>query len=158
VSTFARLTPVGILVTLALAPSAHAAIQVDRGIAGARLGNTRGEVRAALGSPSKTATGTNEFGPFVTYRYAGKITVNFQGRDRVTSVETAGLGDRTAGGIGVGSTDGDLKNGVKGLQCESLGGTTSSCRTGPLQAGKRITDFRIADGKVQSILVGIVID
>jgi hypothetical protein len=47
-----------ILVTLALlaplaAPSAASAlIQVDKGIAGARLGNSRADVRKALGTPA----------------------------------------------------------------------------------------------------------
>ena len=157
-TTPARCLILTVLLAFALAPSAHAAIQLDRGIAGARLGNTRAEVRAALGSPSKVGTGTNDFGRWVRYTYPGKIIVFFQGREQVTSVETAGLGDRTARGIGVGSTEGELKGAVKGLQCESLGGTTSSCRTGPLEAGNRLTDFRVANGRVESVLVGIVID
>ena len=106
----------------------------------------------------RVGTGTNDFGRWVRYGYPGKLIVFFQGRERVTSVQTAGLGDRTAGGIGVGSSEADLKAGVKGLECESLGGTTSSCRTGPLQAGRRVTDFRVAKGKVESVIVGIVID
>ena len=56
-----RLSLLLALTFLALAPDAVAMIQVDRGIAGARLGASRADVRAALGKPSKTASGTNEF-------------------------------------------------------------------------------------------------
>src|SRR3954447_21764262 len=89
---------------LATAGSAQAMIQVDRGIAGARIGKTRAQVRAALGSPAKVTSGTNAFGKWVNYRYAGGLRVMFQGRTRVTSVSTTGRGDRTARGVGVGSS------------------------------------------------------
>jgi hypothetical protein len=75
---------------LFLAPAAEAMIQVDNGIAGARLGNTRAEVRAALGKPAKTATGSNDFGPFVRYTFAGGVRVVLPGQDHVTSVDDDG--------------------------------------------------------------------
>jgi len=142
---------------LFLAPAAEAMIQVDNGIAGARLGNTRAEVRAALGKPTKTATGTNDFGPFVRYTFAGGVRVFFQGKTNVTSVETTGLGDRTAKGIGVGSSEAALKAKVGGIKCETFG-SVRSCHTGDFLPGKRITDFRISGGKVTSVSVGLVID
>ena len=54
---------------------ATAMIQIDRGIAGARLGATRDDVRAALGKPTKVAAGTNEFGRWVRYTYDGGLRV-----------------------------------------------------------------------------------
>jgi hypothetical protein len=144
------------LFLLASAPAAEAMVQVDRGIAGARLGNTRAEVRAALGTPASTATGTNDFGPWVRYTFAGGIRVTFQGRTKVTAVETTGRGDRTAGGVGVGSSEAAVKA-LAGIKCENLG-TVRSCHTGKFLAGQRVTDFRINAGKVSSVLVGIVID
>src|SRR5215218_2439297 len=104
----------GLLAAAVLAPlgapaSADAMIQVDRGIAGARLGNSRAEVRAALGTPSKVTSGTNDFGPWVNYRYAGGLRVTFQGRTQVTSVSTSGRGDRTSRGVGVGSSEAAVK-------------------------------------------------
>lgn len=156
---YARLTPIWItLATLFCAPAAEAMIHVDRGIAGARLGNTRAEVRAALGTPSKVGTGTNDFGPFVRYTFPGKIRVTFQGRTRVTAVETTGLGDRTSSGIGVGSSERSLKAKVGGLTCEDLGSSVRSCHTGDFVAGKRVTNFRISGGKVESVTVAVVID
>src|SRR4051794_34919428 len=113
---------------LFLAPAADAMIQVDRGIAGARLGNTRAEVRAALGTPSKTASGTNDFGPWVRYTFAGGVRVFFQGKAKVTSIDTSGLGDRTAKGVGVGSSEASVKAKVPGVKCEDLG-MVRSCHT-----------------------------
>jgi hypothetical protein len=146
------------LLTLVLAPAAEAAIQLDRGIAGARLGNTRADVRKALGKPTKTTQGRNDFGRWVSYRFPGKLTVFFQGRELVSSVQTAGLGDRTAAGIGVGSTEKELTNSVKGLTCEDLGANVRSCHTGDFLPGRRVTDFRLANGKVESVTVARVVD
>jgi hypothetical protein len=136
---------------------AMAMIQIDRGIAGARLGSSRAEVRAALGTPAKTATGTNDFGPWVRYTYAGGVRVFFQGRSEVTSVETTGLGDRTARGVGVGSSETAVTSRVPGVKCETFE-TIRSCHTSDLLPGRRVTDFRIVNGKVDRVSVGIVID
>jgi hypothetical protein len=132
-------------------------IQIDRGIAGARIGNTRGEVRAALGTPARIRTGTNEFGSFVEYRFRGGIRVLFQGGTEVTSVSTTGLGDRTARGVGVRSTERAVRRKVPGVKCETTGGFRS-CHTGDFLPGKRITDFAIRHKRVTRVTVGIVID
>jgi hypothetical protein len=159
VTTYARLVLVWMtLLALAFAPAAEAAIQLDRGIAGARLGNSRADVRKALGTPTKTSQGTNDFGRWVSYRYPGKITVFFQGRERVSSVRTAGLGDRTAEGIGVGSTENELTRSVKGLECEDVGANLRTCHTGEFLPGRRVTDFRLSNGKVESVTVALVVD
>lgn len=139
------------------AGTAHALIQIDRGIAGARLGNSRAEVRAALGKPTRIATGSNIFGRWVRYTYAGGIRVFFQGRTRVTSVLLTGRGDRTARGVGVGSSEAAVRARVPGVKCETLGGFRS-CHTGQFLPGRRVTDFRISNGRVESVVVGIVID
>jgi hypothetical protein len=142
---------------LGWAGDAHAMIQLDRGIAGARIGNTRAQVKAALGKPVKTRSGSNDFGSFVQYLYSGGITVSFQGEDRVTSIVTTGLGDRTSNGLGVGSKEDDVKLHVPGVKCETIAGSRS-CHTGRFAAGRKITDFRIAAGKVTSVFVGQVLD
>ncbi|MBE2317941.1 hypothetical protein DVA67_018310 [Solirubrobacter sp. CPCC 204708] len=152
-----RLSLFALVVFLVAAPDAVAMIQLDRGIAGARLGASRADVRAALGKPAKVAGGRNEFGPWVRYTYDGGLRVFFQGRSNVTSVQTTGLGDRTAKGVGVGSTEADVTANVPGVECETFE-TIRSCHTGDLAPGKRVTDFLITDGKVARITVGIVID
>jgi hypothetical protein len=142
---------------LAQAPAALAIIQLDRGISGVRIGNTRAQVKAALGTPTKSRAGSNDFGRFVQYSYTtAGIVVVFQGEDRVTSVVTSGLGDRTSNGIGVGSPEAEVKAHIPGVRCETLG-SARSCHTGRLLAGRKVTDFRIANGEVESVFVGQVI-
>ena len=137
--------------------SASAVIQVDRGIAGARLGNTQAEVRAALGKPRKVVNRRNEFGPFTKFRYSGGIDVTFQGRRRVTSVSTTGLGDRTSRGVGVGSPRRVVENRIRGVACETSGRLTL-CHTGDFLPGERTTNFLLRKRRVTRVIVGIVID
>jgi len=141
---------------LTQAPGALALIQLDKGISGVRIGNTKAQVRASLGTPQKSRAGSNDFGRFVQYMYAGGITVTFQGEDRVSSVVTTGLGDRTSSGIGVGSPEDNVKN-ISGIKCENTG-SSRSCHTGRLVSGRKVTDFRISGGKVVSVFVGQVLD
>ena len=122
------LSVVALLAPFGAPAAAEALIQVDRGIAGARLGNTRSEVRAALGTPSSIRTGTNDFGAFVQYRYRGRITVIFQGRREVSSVSTTGRGDRTRRNVGVGSTEATVRARVRGVRCETIASFRSSHR------------------------------
>ena len=155
-----RLTPlaaVTLLAPLGAPAAADALIQVDRGIAGARLGNTRAEVRTALGKPASTRSGTNDFGRFVQYRYRGGITIIFQGRREVSTVSTTGRGDRTARGVGVGSTEAAVKARVRGVRCETIAGFRS-CHTGRFTAGEIVTDFLIRNGKVTRVSIGRVFD
>ena len=155
---FLPLTALLLVAALAAPGSAGAVIQIDRGIGGARIGNTKAEVQAALGKPSRTASGRNPFGVFVRYGYRREgITVLFQGGDRVSSVATTGRGDRTTGGVGVGSTERSVDARVRGVKCETIGGTRS-CHTGEFTPGRRITDFFIRRGRVTRVTVGIVID
>jgi hypothetical protein len=148
---------VALLAPLGAPAAAEALIQVDRGIAGARLGNTRAEVRTALGKPAATRSGTNDFGRFVQYRYRGGITIIFQGRSEVSTVSTTGRGDRTARGVGVGSTEAAVKARVRGVRCETIAGFRS-CHTGRFTAGEIVTDFLIRSGKVTRVSIGRVFD
>ena len=144
------------LAALVLAPAAEAVIQVNRGIAGARLGNTRSQVRAALGRPARVQSGTNDFGPFIVFSYRGGLTVSFQA-GRVSGVRTTGRGDRTIRGVGVGSTQAAVRARVPGVRCETIGGTRS-CHTGRFLPGQRVTDFRLLNGRVRSVTVAVVLD
>ncbi len=145
------------LTALALPAAAPALVQIDKGIAGARLGNTVAEVHAALGRPSRVANGRNDFGRFRQETYAGGIEVFYQGARTVSSVLTTGLGDRTAKGVGVGSTEAQVRAKVSGVRCETTAGSRS-CHTHAFTAGRRVTDFFIKKGKVARITVGFVVD
>ena len=148
---------VAAVAALAAPAAASALIQVDKGIAGARLDNTRGEVRAALGKPARTRSGSNDFGPWLRYEYRGGIHVLFQGRRQVSAVSTTGRGDRTSRGVGVGSTEAAVKRRVRGVRCETIVGSRS-CHTGRFTAGEIITDFLLRNGRVWRVSVGRVID
>ncbi|HEV3377906.1 MAG TPA: hypothetical protein VG126_11575 [Thermoleophilaceae bacterium] len=143
--------------TLLAPASAEAIIQLDRGIAGARLGNTKAEVKTALGQPKRIRNGTNDFGPFTVFVYAGRINVTFQSGNTVTAVTTRGLGDRTARGIGVRSTRAAVEQRVPGVDCNTFMGTTI-CQRGEGLPGERVTAFFVRNGRVVRVTVGIVID
>ena len=151
------ITAVTLLAALALPTRAGAMIQIDQGIAGARIGSSKAEVQAALGSPAITRTGTNEFGPWRQYFFEGGVRVFFQGDDEVTSVTTIGRGDRTAKGIGVGNSERALRQRHPSVRCESFEGFRS-CRTKEGRPGERLTDFEIKRGRIVRVTVGIVID
>jgi hypothetical protein len=141
-----------------LAPaSAGAIIQLDRGIAGARLGNTKAEVKTALGQPSRVRNGNNDFGPFTVFVYAGGIRVTFQSGNEVTGVSTTGLGDRTRRGVGVRSTEAAVEQRVPGVDCETFD-STRICQRGEGLPGERVTVFFLRSGRVVRVTVAFVID
>jgi len=150
-------TATAAVAALLLPATAPALIQVDKGIAGARLGGTSAQVHAALGAPTRTRNGNNEFGAFREETYEGGISVLYQSGRTVTSVETTGLGDRTAKGVGVGSTERAARANVPGLRCETSDGIRV-CETHAAVPGKRVTSFFIKGGKVTRVSVDFVID
>ena len=150
--------PALIVAASLLAPaSAGAIIQLHRGIAGARLGNTKAEVRTALGQPNRVRNGNNDFGPFTVFVYAGGIRVTFQSGNEVTGVSTTGLGDRTRRGVGVRSTEAAVEQRVPGVDCETFDGTRS-CQRGEGLPGQRVTAFFLRNGRVVRVTVALVID
>jgi hypothetical protein len=139
-----------------LAAGASAAIVPSRSIAGVSLGQTRAHVRAALGTPLHVRHGKNEFGAFTVFRYA-QVTVTFQGNAGATALATTSRAQRTRKGIGVGSTEAQVKRGVRGVRCRSFG-ALRHCTLGRELPGRRVTDFLLRRGHVVRVLVGIVID
>jgi hypothetical protein len=143
-------------VAAAFASSAGATIVPQKGIAGVTIGMTQGKVRSVLGKPVSVKRGSNDFGKYTIFKYGG-LQVNFQGNTTVTAVSTTRTGERTASGVGVGSTEAQVKAKVKGVKCETDSGFRH-CFLGKLTAGHRVTDFSIKRGKVTRVDVGAVID
>jgi hypothetical protein len=141
---------------LLLVPSAEAMIQLDRGIAGARIGNTKQEVRAALGKPRRAVDRNGEFGRTTTFTYRGGLRVIFL-EGKVTLASTTGRGDRTRRGIGVGSTEQAVKANVPGVSCATFEGTRL-CQRGARRPGERGTIFFLAGGRVTRVDVALLID
>jgi hypothetical protein len=143
---------------LASASAAEAVIQVQKGITGIRLGMSQAQVKAGLGNPARTKTGHNDFGPFTQFVYRGGITITFQGNTSVTAVAISGQTDRTASGVGVGSTEQQVKAGVHGVKCQTLA-AVRDCHVGAFRPGMRVTDFTLGpNGRVTRVTIGFVID
>ena len=148
---------VSIAALLALPASAGAYVHIDQGIAGARLENSQAQVKAALGEPKLVKTGSNDPGPFTVFYYEGGVRVTFQGNETVTAVSTTGRGDRTAKGIGVGSTEKALRAKHKGLRCEGSGEFRACFREAQIN-GPRVTSFQIRNGRIWRMTVAFLID
>ena len=157
-TTLPRMRRFGIaLVTaLALAGSAQAAIVPQQGIGGARLGMTQEEVKDALGAPRTVRRASNEIGPYVTFTYPS-VQVTFFGGLRATSIVTRSAKQRTARGVGVGSTEARVAAAVPGVTCVTESGYRH-CYVGTWQPGKKVSDFTIRNGRVTRVTVGYVID
>jgi hypothetical protein len=139
-----------------VAASASAAIVPQQGIAGVKIGMTQAKVRSVLGAPKSVKHGSNDFGKYTILKYGG-LQALFQGNATLTSVSTTRTSERTASGIGVGSSEGQVKAKIKGVKCVSDSGFRH-CYLGRFTAGHRVTDFAIKRGKVTRVDVGLVID
>ena len=147
-----RAVAVGLVIALALPAQAGAVLVIQKGMAGIRLGMTQAKVRAKLGAPTSVKHGSNDFGRFTQLRYPG-LRVTFQGNATVTAISTGARRERTPRGIGVGSTRAAVRARVPGVRCEP-----GHCFVGAFLAGRRVTDFRLRNGRVVSITVGFVLD
>jgi hypothetical protein len=152
-----RALVVAAVLALALtASSARAVIVVQRSIGGVKLQMTKQQVRAKLGRPMHVRVGSNEFGTFVEKVYR-RVTVTFQSGDRVTAVRTTSPVERTARDVGVGSTEAQLKAGVRNVRCRNAAGF-KYCAVGKFLPGRTVTDFRLRNGRVNAVIIGFVID
>jgi transcription elongation factor GreA len=155
----ARVVSVGATVFAAVllaAAGAGAKVVPQRGIAGVELRESKAQVRARLGSPVRVKSGRNEFGSFTNFIY-GRVTVMFQGGSRATALRTSSLYERTARGVGVGSTEAEVKAKVPGVRCRTEFGARN-CFLGRFLPGWVVTDFLLRKGRVSSIVVGFVLD
>ena len=141
---------------LVLAATATSAIVPQRSIGGVALGMTQAKVRSILGKPTRVKRGHNDFGPYTLFFYRG-YQVNFQGNGTVTQVETFVASERTAKGVGVGSTRAQLRSAYPAIVCEGPV-KTGFCHIGMYLPGKKVTDFFFRNGRAWRAGVGIVID
>jgi hypothetical protein len=153
---FLALTVAAVATSASLPATPSATIFPQHGIAGIRLTMTQKRVRSILGAPAEVKRGTNEFGRYTDFRYPG-LRVSFQGNGGVTNISTTRRSERTLGGVGVGSTEGQVRAKVRRVTCRRELGSRH-CFLGAFRAGRRVTDFLIRRGRVVRVDVGFVID
>jgi len=93
---------------LLAAADGQATIIVQQGIAGVELHMTKSQVRSLLGEPPRIRAGRNLFGPFTQFVYP-RLIVEFQRVPTVTALRTSSPLERTPTGVGVGSTEAQVK-------------------------------------------------
>ena len=89
--------------------------------------------------------------------YYPAYQATFQGNITLTQIETTSPKERTASGIGVGSTRAQVRAALSGETCEGTA-TAGHCYLGAFEPGARVTDFTFRNGRVSRVVLGIVID
>jgi hypothetical protein len=162
------LAPLTTVFSLLLVAPAGAVIVPGKGMAGAHLGQCIEEVVSVLGEPDRTFGKTEPTGEFVETYTCKKLGLKvrfFRGPGECLEAGeffTAASKERTAEGVGKGTTRRTLKRKLKHVKCETFHQgerTIRSCHIGRFTPSKRITEFRInAKGRVGTISVRYVSD
>src|SRR3954447_10201386 len=98
-------------------------IVLERGMGGVRLGMAASEGRAVLGAPHHVShfSGSDTGKPLLSWRYRpSRLFVDLEKKDGrwVASMVTANAArPRTPGGLGVGSTEDDVKRSIRRANC-----------------------------------------
>jgi hypothetical protein len=145
------------LVLLAFPALAGAKIVLNQSIAGIKLGEAKQTVRKQLGPPGQVIAPSSANQNQTQWVYkTRKLLVGFQ-KGHVVQVFTMNRSQKTAGGIGVGSTKAAVLSHIKGVQCQHVPGFTGQeCITAVRRGAKEwTTDFHINNGHVSSVLVNI---
>ncbi|HEY5160468.1 MAG TPA: hypothetical protein VII83_05275 [Gaiellaceae bacterium] len=145
-----------VLAALILSSAASAAIVPQSSIAGIKLGMSESAVKAKLGAPLRVRSGSNLFGHWRRLVY-GRVTVSFQNGNKATSLTTKSSLEKTANGVGVGSTLAQLRVGLRGEQCKREFGV-HHCWIGRWEPGRAITDFRLKNSRVTQVALAYVLD
>ena len=145
---------VAVVAALALVAPADAAalIRVNEGMAGVSLGQSQKRVTRELGRPSAVRRDRRFRHVDWTYRRK-RLVVSFRERTRrVVFLLTHNRRERTATGVGVGSTEQEVTAGVSGARClDDVG-----YRWCQVEGRRAITLFLIIRGRVESISIGAV--
>jgi hypothetical protein len=131
--------------TLLAVQSAAATIRPQYGMSRVVLGMTKAQVRARLGAP--IGSGGGRF-------YYARVWVSFR-LGRVTEITTTRSTERTASGIGVDSSEADVRRTYPSVACAPSGGFRR-CRLGSGAPGTRATDFLLGHGRVLQVSVQLL--
>ena len=133
------------LAALILTAAATATIKPARGMSGVVLGMTPTQVAAKLGRP---------VGKSRTRWYYPRVWVGFRGR-RVVEVSTTRSTERLANGLGVDSSEADVRSAFPRAQCAQAG-AFRRCRLGTGARRSRVTDFTIGRGRVLQVTIQLL--
>jgi hypothetical protein len=133
---------------LAFAASAGAAIVLNQGAAGITLGQSRAAVRATLGTPSSAQPG-HDGTPADEFKSRGIAVLYARGTNKVKTILVTTKKERLPGGVGVGSTEAEIKRAVPDAMCMNMRGGRY-CMT---MSGSAATMFDLKGGHVKSILI-----
>jgi hypothetical protein len=157
-----------VLFSLLLVAPAGAVIVPGKGMAGVKLGQCIEDVVAVIGEPDRTFGKTEPTGEFVeSYKYdkLGIIIRFYHGPGECLVAGeffTAASKERTAEGVGKGTTRRTLKKKLEHVKCETFRQgkrKIRSCHIGKFTPSKRVTEFRMtAKGRVGTISVRVVSD
>ncbi|HEY5142710.1 MAG TPA: hypothetical protein VII98_04360 [Solirubrobacteraceae bacterium] len=130
-------------------------------IRGVALGMTPAQVQAVLGRPDARVKGKQPgIGATLTLTF-GLVTVRFDGVQssaEAVTITTTSHRERTARGVGVGSSEATVRQRVAGARClEEFG--YRHCVVGVQKAGQIVTDFSIGGaGRVTRISLARMLD
>jgi hypothetical protein len=131
------------LAALCLAGAAGATIKPGRGMSGIELGMTAQQVQAKLGRP---------VGKGGWKWYYPRVTVTFRNR-RVVELMTSWYRERSANGVGVRSSEAEVRVAFPRTQCAPWL-TYRRCRLGTGAPNSRVTDFIIGtSGRVIHVII-----
>jgi hypothetical protein len=130
------------LVVLALAAGASATIKPARGMSGVMLGMTPAVVQGKLGRPVVRSGGR---------WYYPTLNVTFRS-GRVAELTTTKKAERLNNGIGIHSSEGQLRAAFPQIHCAAWT-IFRRCRLGTGMPGSRVTDFILARGQVFQITI-----
>jgi hypothetical protein len=146
-----RVAVLAVVVTAVGAASAQAKIVLKESIAGVPLGATRAQVQAILGAPDKDIApkaGDSEHARFWDYGRGLRIGFRDDG-DAVTVLVTRSRRERTASGVGPGSSRALVKRRLRGEHC-----SPDICLIGTDALGTRSTIFSFdRRGRVRDVVV-----
>ncbi len=152
---FKRIGLLGALLMLAFPALAGARVVLDQSIAGVNLGEAKAAVHQHLGKPTKIVSSMG----MTDWVYKGRaLLVGFK-NGHVVEVFTENKSQRTASGIGVGSSIASVTSHIKGVTCQHVPPHPGQeCIVGVRKgANDWTTDFHVGPGgHVQSVLVNIL--
>jgi hypothetical protein len=140
-----------VVVTFAFPAVAGATLVINSGMSRVSLGNTMKQVRQKLGRPSEV----DRSGGTTTWFYLGReLSIDFSRQNRVHDLSTLSGSQRTASGVGVGSSETAVMKFVPGVHCSgsSQGPQGTDCIAA---SGHVFTDFHVTSrrGLVKSVLI-----